>query len=308
MFGEFAWTPAQYQRKVGWIAEQLAQHPAAIMAFQEVWSEGALRSVLQTAKLHDQYQLVCAGDGSEMQVACAVHKNWEIVSADWLHTFPEGMDWRSDDARYQMAVAIHHFSRPVLKLRLRSSDARTLTIFNVHLKSRRPIAPGNDNYYGTGADHWLDVGRALSGMRRLAEAAVLRWLINQQLAQTTDAIIVAGDCNDRHPGAVTDLLKGDARFRRSANNRSGRRADWGLYHLLDLEQDLQRADAQRYITFCGDDEIMALDHLLFSWHFHHRAAGSRWQLQDWAIHGKHLGSNKPYVSDHAMVVARFAKS
>ncbi len=308
MFGEFAWTPAQYQRKVGWIAEQLAQHPAAIMAFQEVWSEDTLRSVLQTAKLHDQYQLVCAGDGSEMQVACAVHKNWEIVSADWLHAFPEGLDWRSDDARYQIAVAIHHFSRPVLKLRLRGSDARTLTIFNAHLKSRRPIAPGNDNYYGAGADHWLDVGRALSGMRRLAEAAVLRWLINQQLAQTTDAIIVAGDCNDRYPGAVTDLLKGDARFRRSANNRSGRRADWGLYHLLDLEQDLQRADAQRYITFCGDDEIMALDHLLFSWHFHHRAAGSRWQLQDWAVHGKHLGSNKPYVSDHAMVVARFAKS
>jgi endonuclease/exonuclease/phosphatase family metal-dependent hydrolase len=211
-----------------------------------------------------------------------------------------------------MHLGIEKFSRPVLKLRLRAPDARTLTLFNVHLKSRRPISPNNDSYYGTGADHWLDIGKALSGMRRLAEAAVLRLLVNRQLAQSTDAVIVAGDCNDRYPGIVLDTLKGDARFRRAATqhknnkNRSGRRADWGLYHLLDMDKNPLSAQVDKYITFYGDDEILALDHLLFSWHFHSRAADSRWHLQGWDICGKHLGSGKPYVSDHAMVVAHYS--
>ena len=305
MFGEFSWTPMQYQRKVGWIAEQIKSQPAALIAFQEVWSEPALQDVFNTAELQDNYQLICHESGEDMNVACAVHRDWEILSAEWISAFPPELNWRSDDTRYEMNLDIDRFSRPVLKLRLRGADSRTLTLFNAHLKSRRPISPNNDTYYGVGADHWLDIGKALSGMRRLAEAAALRLLVNRQLSQTTDSVIVAGDCNDRNPGSVLDALKGDARFRRSSNNRSGRRADWGLYHLLDLDKNLPDANADKYITFCGDDETLALDHLLFSWHFHTRAADSRWHLQGWEINNKHLGSNKPYVSDHAMVIARF---
>lgn len=306
MFGEFAWTPVQYQRKVGWTAEQIKQHPATLIAFQEVWSEAALQDVFNTTGLQDSYQLLCHDSNDDMNVACAVHKDWEILSAEWISAFPPELNWRSDDTRYEMHLAIDRFSRPVLKLRLRGPDARTLTLFNAHLKSRRPISPNNDTYYGVGADHWLDIGKALSGMRRLAEAAVLRLLVNRQLSQSTDAVIVAGDCNDRNPGNVLDALKGDARFRRGTNNRSGRRADWGLYHLLDLDKNPPDINTNKYITFCGDDETLALDHLLFSWHFHARAADSRWHLQHWEINSQHLGSNKPYVSDHAMVVASFS--
>ncbi|MEZ5538846.1 MAG: hypothetical protein R3E63_02570 [Pseudomonadales bacterium] len=305
MFGEFSWTPAQYQKKVGWTAEQLRAQPASIMAFQEVWSAKALHDVFATAGLAEQYQLLCHDGEEEMQVATAVHRDWEIISAEWITDFPSSLDWRSEDARYRMAVGIQHFSRPILKLRLRNADARTLTVFNAHLKSRRPISPSDDRYYGAPADSWLDIGRALSGMRRLAEAAVLRVLVNQQLIQSNDAVIVAGDCNDRHPSGVTDLLKGDVRFRRGANNRSGRRADWGLYHLLDLDNGAERIDEKKYATFYGDDEALALDHLFFSWHFHHRAADSRWRLQEWSLRSAHLGVNKPHVSDHAMVVANF---
>ncbi len=308
MFGEFAWTPAQYQRKVGWTAGQLTSHPASVMAFQEVWSEVALQDVLHAAGLQGSYQLVCHESNADMNVACAVHTDWAILSAEWITAFPAELDWCSHDTRYEIDVKIDRFSRPVLKLRLRGPDERTLTIFNTHLKSRRPISPNNGSYYGAGVDHWLDIGKALSGMRRLAEAAVLRLLVNRQLAQSTDAVIVVGDCNDRHPGNVLDLLKGDARFRRSTNNRSGRRADWGLYHLLDLEKKSADANASQYITFCGDDELLALDHLLFSWHFHHRAADSRWHLHDWEISSHHLGSSKPYVSDHALVLAKFDRS
>jgi hypothetical protein len=308
MFGEFAWTPAQYQRKVGWTAEQLKQHPATVMAFQEVWSGAALQDVFNAAALQDSYQLVCHDSDKDMNVACAVHRDWEILSSEWINNFPPELNWNSDDTRYEIDVKIERFSRPVLKLRLRGPDARTLTIFNAHLKSRRPISPNNDSYYGAGADHWLDIGKALSGMRRLAEATVIRLLVNRQLSQSTDAVIVAGDCNDGYPGGVINMLKGDARFRRGTNNRSGRRADWGLYHLLDLDNNPLESSQNKYITFCGDDELLALDHLLFSWHFHARAASSLWHLQHWETSSQHLGSNKPYVSDHAMVVASFTKS
>lgn len=305
MFGEFAWTPVQYQRKVGWTAEQIKAQPATLIAFQEVWREQALQEVFNTAGLQDDYQLVCHTSGEDMNVACAVHRDWEILNAEWITAFPSELNWRSDDTRYEMNLDIDRFSRPVLKLRLRGQDARTLTLFNAHLKSRRPISPNNNGYYGVGADHWLDIGKALSGMRRLAEAAVLRVLVNRQLSQSTDAVIVAGDCNDRNPGNVLDALKGDARFRRGTNNRSGRRADWGLYHLLDLDKNPGDSQPDKYITFCGDDETLALDHLLFSWHFHARAADSRWHLQRWDISSQHLGSQKTYVSDHAMVVVEF---
>lgn len=309
MFGEFAWTPVQYQRKVGWTAEQLKAHPATVINFQEVWSRQSLQDVFTCAALADSYQLVCHDSMDTMNVACAVQQDWEIIDSEWITAFPPELHWRSEDTRYDMQLLIDRFSRPVLKLRLRGPDARTLTLFNAHLKSRRPIGPNNDSYYGVGPDHWMDVGRALSGMRRLAEAAVVRLLANRQLAQTTDAVIVCGDCNDRFPGGVVDLLKGDARFRRHSNNRSGRRADWGLYHLLDLATPLQKKTAgiqhRDYITFCGDDELLALDHLLFSWHFHARAADSRWRLHDWHVASEHLGSSKPYVSDHAMVITHF---
>ena len=312
LFGEFAWTPTQYQRKAGWTAEQLRANPATLFAFQEVWSAASLQDVFSTAGMAD-YQLICHSDDNSMHVAAAVQRDWEVISAEWISAFPPELSWQSDDTRYEMAVQIDRFSRPLLKLRLRGPDARTLTLFNAHLKSRLPVPPGNnknqtDSYYGTSADHWLDIGRALAGMRRIAEAAVLRILVNRQLAQSTDAVIVAGDCNDRYPGNVIDVLKGDARFRRTSNNRSGRRADWGLYHLLDLAADrkLLQTNASDYITFNGDDEQLALDHLLFSWHFHARAADCRWRLQDWHVHGKHLGSGKPYVSDHAMITTCFS--
>jgi endonuclease/exonuclease/phosphatase family metal-dependent hydrolase len=314
MFGDFAWTPNQYQRKAGWTAEQLRAHPSTVFCFQEVWSHAALQDVFATAQITDDtlanYQLVCHDDSNAMHVACAVHPDWEITEQEWIRAFPTELNWRSDDTRYEMNLEIDRFSRPVLKLRLRGPDARTLTVFNTHLKSRLPIPPNNESYYGTNADHWLDIGRALAGMRRLAEAAVLRLLVNRQLAQTTDAVIVAGDCNDRLPGNVLDVLKGDTRFRRSSKNRSGRRADWGLYHLLDLAADQKLCDPKQndYITFSGDDEQLALDHLLFSWHFHSRAADCRWQLQSWQLNIKHLGSGKPHVSDHAMVIACFKGS
>jgi endonuclease/exonuclease/phosphatase family metal-dependent hydrolase len=321
MFGSFSWTPVQYQRKVGWIAEQLRTQPSTLFCFQEVWNGEALQDVFNTAQLADSYYLVCHESCDSMNVAIAVQKDWEIISTEWITAFPPELVWRSDDTRYEITVKIDRFSRPLLKVRLRAPDGRTLSVFNTHLKSRLPIPPNftasadgrapeqiNNSYYGAGTDHWLDIGRALAGMRRLAEAAVLRLLVNRQLAQSTDAVIVAGDCNDRYPGNVLDVLKGDTRFRRSSKNRSGRRADWGLYHLLDLAADrnLLTSKDSDYITFSGEDEQLALDHLLFSWHFHARAADYRWRLHEWNIDSKHLGSGKPYVSDHAMVTAHFA--
>lgn len=305
LFGEFAWSRTQYQRKVGWLAAQCHAAPATLMAFQEVWCEPALADVFATAGLRDRYQLVCHPGNDDMHVACAVQQDWHILEHNWIQDFPTGLDWRSDDTRYAMSAHITHFSRPVLKLRVRGPSGHTLTLFNAHLKSRRPIPPGNEHYYGAGPDHWLDVARALAGMRRLAEAAVLRLLVNQQLAETDDAVIMAGDCNDRYPGLVVDTLKGDTRFRQGTNNRSGRRADWGLYHLLDLNAQQPTLSAAEYITFCGEDEQVALDHLLFSWHFHPRAAGHRWHLQHWQAHHKHLHHYKPFMSDHAMVHADF---
>ncbi len=315
MFGDFVWTQAQYGKKMRWTAEQFAAHPVELFCLQELWNARCLQEVLVEAGL-SHYQSICFSDenvvkdGRDMHVAAAVHPNCEIISHEWLHAFPADMRWKSTDPRYEVALHITHFSRPVLKLRLRMETGGTLCVFIVHLKSRLPIAPQQNDtlYYGVGADHWLDIGRALAATRRAAEAAVLRVLINGQLAQGTDTVIVAGDFNERYPGTVLDIIKGDARFRRQGTNRSGRRANWGLYHLLqlaDYEKNLARPHSE-YITFCGDDELFALDHLLFSSQFHPRAAGSSWRLQSFDVVSQHLGHDKPHLSDHALVKAIFS--
>jgi endonuclease/exonuclease/phosphatase family metal-dependent hydrolase len=312
IYGEFAWTPEQYQRKVGWTAEQLKRvYPIDVFCFQEVWSAHALAAVFRQAGLEEQYTLVCHPDeDSGMHVACAVHRNFTVHTCEWHTHFPTDILWKTDDVRYAMSMDIRHFSRPVLKLRLQDADGSLLTVFNTHLKSRRPTSAGNPDYYGVGADHWVDFGRVLSSARRLAEAAVIRLLVNRQLSQSNDAVIIGGDFNDRMPGSVLDILKGDCRYRKGNNNRSGRRADWGLYHLVELDNTQPArhtpTPVRDYITFYGDDELLALDHLLFSWQFHPRAAGCRQQLQEWTLISEHLGGSKPYASDHAMVVARFS--
>ena len=115
MFGEFAWTPVQYQRKVGWTADQIRIQPATLIAFQEVWREQALQDVFNTAGLQDSYRLVCHASGEDMNVACAVHRDWEVLSTEWITAFPSELNWRSDDTRYEMNLDIDRFSRPVLK-------------------------------------------------------------------------------------------------------------------------------------------------------------------------------------------------
>lgn len=305
MFGDFSWTPVQYQRKVGWLAEQVAAHPASVFAFQEVWDQRSLEDVFTTAKLAPRYQLISYPEDGQMQVACAVDREqFEVLDANWLYEFPPELSWRSDDTRYALELAIRHFSRPVLKLRLQGRDGRCLTMFNAHLKSRLPVPPNNERQYGVEVDHWLDIGRALAGVRRLAEAAVIRLLVNRILSQSGDAVIIAGDFNDRFPSNVGDVLTGDRRFRSSAKNRSGRRANWGMYHALHLLAPGEQAGFD-YATFYADDEVLALDHLLFSWHFCHQAADHRWNLQNLRVESRHLGSGKPYVSDHAFVLAEF---
>lgn len=305
MFGDFAWTPTQYQRKVGWLAEQIAANPVSVFAFQELWDARSLADVFATAGLAERYQLLCADDDEQMQVAFAIDREqFELIDQQWLFDFPPELDWRSDDTRYALELNITHFSRPLLKVRLKARDGRTVTLFNCHLKSRLPVPPNNERQYGVEVDHWLDVGRALAGVRRLAEACVLRLLVNRILAQSNDAVVIAGDFNDRWPSNVLDVLMGDRRFRDTAKNRSGRRANWGMYHVTQLLSREQQANIN-YATFYADEEVLALDHLLFSWHFHAKAAGCLHRLHELKIESRHLGSGKSYVSDHAFVRADF---
>lgn len=112
-------------------------------------------------------------------------------------------------------------SRPVLKVRVPVGET-TVTIFNCHLKSKlgeyiRPagaaFAPEEDLI------HYDPAGRALgslrAGVRRMAEAFVLRAAIIGELQQGRP-VMVLGDFNDGENAVSTQIIAGEAPFRNYA--------------------------------------------------------------------------------------------
>ncbi len=199
------YTADEYIAKTQWLAAMLDRLAADVVLLQEVFHEQALADVVrQTVGGAQRWSLAAPlapqdNDrprlGMVWRQPCAL--SWQSIAA-----FPPGAAVEVPEAGTQAA-----FARPLLRaeIPLAGSEA-TLTLVNVHLKSRRP-----DFVAGEEVDDPAIEARARlrSLIRRGAEAAALRRLLLASAAPPP-VLVVAGDFNDTVDAATTQIIAAPA--------------------------------------------------------------------------------------------------
>ena len=144
---------ALYDAKVAWVAKIIDTTDADVYAFQEVWSEEALRDCFAASVKGFQYTVV-ARDGTDgkVQVGAAFrHTRLDLQTHGWIEDFPDSVRLvkrapGAGEPDYQMLARIDRFSRPVLQLRVRQSDGQELTFMSIHLKSKLAMDLDREEY------------------------------------------------------------------------------------------------------------------------------------------------------------------
>jgi hypothetical protein len=131
---EPAFDQAEYQRKTGWLGEQIKRLNADVVCFEEVWDESALREAIAKSGL--QYSQVIAPGaelGAQGTPRVGIATRLAYRSHETHAEFGEGMAIEVPElGRYT------RFERPVLQVQLRTDDDLELQVVVVHLKSKRP--------------------------------------------------------------------------------------------------------------------------------------------------------------------------
>jgi predicted extracellular nuclease len=311
-----AYTQAEFDQKTRWIGARLAEMDADIIGFQEVWSVEALRACFAAAGLADQYDIVGrdAPTNFQVQVATAAKKGLLRGEPVWHEDFPTDARFikrRTDRSTYQMEVVIDNFSRPPLEVRVkpRRRGAPEMTVVNAHLKSKRPIGLDRAERDRLPFEDEVALGSALALVRRGAEAAALRMILNNRMLGNTEPFVVLGDLNDDYLSVSTTIVTADPTFKLYEGSRVGARAsksgDLGLYSVQMLKQ--YRSLRNVHYTHIYKNKLEVLDHILVSEEFYDHSPNRIWAFRDARYWNDHLDddANTDLTTDHGMVAASF---
>ena len=215
----------EFAAKMRWAAETIGRLDADVIVFQEVWSREALEAVLaedgRRSELpdgvHHRGRLGRGGGGLRGAGALgdpggrrATRRSrrrcgWSSASSRWRRSArrrrrrtraidperdPTFVPSQEDEG---VRVAIDEFSRSVLQVTVghaRAPEVPAIEVFVTHLKSKLATPLDNPEYRDPAVrPHAAALGTALSTIRRIAEAAALRIIVD------------GGDARRRQPGA-----------------------------------------------------------------------------------------------------------
>ncbi len=306
----------EYKSKVQWIGERLKEMDADIIGFQELWQVSALKDCFKAEGLEGEYDIIGrdAPNRFKVQVAFAVRKGLLRGSETWHENFPDDAKFikrRSDDSTYHMEVVIDNFSRPPLEIRVKPKrrGAPEMSLFCAHLKSKRPIELDKTERNKLPTEDEVAIGTALANVRRSAEAAALRMLLNERMLGNDDPFIVLGDLNDDYLSVSTTIVTGDPSYKLYESSRVGARAsksgDLGFYSTQMLKQ--YRSLRNVHYTHIYKNKLEVLDHILVSEQFYDHSPKRIWAYRDTQYWNDHLDdhSNSNITTDHGIVLARF---
>lgn len=252
----------EYIAKTQWLAAMLDRLAADFVLLQEVFHEQALSDVVrQSAGGARQWSLAAplAGqDNRKPRLGMVWRQPWR-PSLQSIADFPPGCAVAVPEAGTHAG-----FSRPLLRADVplpQFGGGAALTIFNVHLKSRRPdFIAGEDVADPRAAAR----AKLRSLIRRGAEAAALRAILEQAAAGAWAPLVVAGDFND-DIDAVTTRIVVDPSVEPDGGGEPGFR----LFDAFEVEQRSLLAGRGRpapFTTLAGGGP-QRIDHLLVSGHF-----------------------------------------
>jgi endonuclease/exonuclease/phosphatase family metal-dependent hydrolase len=332
------YSPEEYAAKLAWGAEALRRLDADVIAFQELWSRGALEELFEAAGLADRYELafIKGGEWDGIAVAGAVRKPWTITARTRHKAFPPGfrlvkgkrsmadiqanppaadraaeeddetLPSHEDDA---IEVRIAEFSRSPLQLTIAHETARApkppaIEVFCCHLKSKLSTRLDDSEFKDPQIrPHAEALGAALSSIRRLAEGAALRIILNGLMKGSDRPVAVVGDLNDGQHSNTLAVLSGRPGFRLFAAHGAGKRSDTGLYSSVALQQLRSLGDV--YYTHEHRDVREVIDHVLVSEQFYEFSERRHWGFRDMRILNDHLDLVTKAGTDHGLVRAAF---
>lgn len=314
-YGNRSWTKPEYAAKVDWTAHALRRLDADVIGFQELWHRDALADVFTAAGLTDDYEVAAPKPiANRIANAVAVRKPHRLEQVEWVAAFPDRLRLRRRatrslaDTDYSMNVGIGEFSRPVVRATIQAAHrgpAPKVEVLVAHLKSKLPMNLEKEDEAALLPGDTDALGSALSTIRRTAEAAALRLLLNE-LLNTENAAVVLGDLNDGHRSVTTELISGPHRYRLFAKSAAGGQASRGLYATASLQQLRSLRDV--YYTYIHEGAHESLDHILVSQHFYDYSSSRVWSFREMRLLNDdldHPNRADLFASDHAPVVATF---
>lgn len=230
------------------------------------------------------------------------------------------------------SYTLKRVSRPILKVRV-PVGGQVITIFNCHLKSKlgefiRPhgarFSPEVDltNYEAAGRS----LGALRAGMRRMAEAFVLRREILAELKQG-HPVMVMGDFNDGEHAVSSEIITGERPFknyawmrRHDADHPNERYSEEESEQITEDVESVRLHSAEKLFvrrslrdmvyTSAFGGVFESIDQIYFSRHFHPEFEGRIGEMEYFSAFNDHLtdGSHPeaPYnklASDHGQIMA-----
>ncbi|WP_436498662.1 endonuclease/exonuclease/phosphatase family protein [Actinokineospora sp. HUAS TT18] len=295
---------AEFDKKAAWIGEQLRRMDAEIVGFQEVFAEAALSEVCARSGAFAGATVVAPGaDGASGPKVGLVTRFPLAEPAVPVTDFPPGLSAAVDG----IALPAGKFSRPVLRARIAVTATVTVTVFVVHLKSKRPIL---DETVAEHDPREEALGKARSLIRRTAEAAALRFLVLDEIVGNSRPAIVLGDLNDGPRAVSTEIVTGDTPSRFWPRGKEVREAYWD--RVLYSAHELHARNTGRDVSYSHifNSHYENLDHILVSEEFYDRNPDRIGELTNLRHFNDHLVDNQltedrpdRTTSDHAQLVA-----
>jgi endonuclease/exonuclease/phosphatase family metal-dependent hydrolase len=305
------WSQEQYERKIAWTASQINLLNADVMAFQELWHGDSLTKAFRQSSVADSYQLLIPPNATGKKIICAaaVRREIPVEFVEWIEEFPSDLVLRSGGGDAQtpaIDVAIKGFSRPVLHARLKLHPKELpVHLYVCHFKSKGPTELFRESWYvkGTHGLHHTALGAAVSTIRRTAEAAAMRVILNLVMKNTEEPVIVMGDINDGQNSNTQNILTEQPNYL-FGDSKGG--SDSALYSAQIMQEFRDTRDVLYTYSHNGIKE--SLDHILFSQEFYDQSKKRRWVFDGLFVNNDHLNQDDHIESgtnDHGIIKASF---
>jgi len=251
-----------------------------------------------------------------------------------IQVLPEPLDIPFRDLTGEDAghYRLTRLSRPILKVRIPIGN-QVVTLFNCHLKSKLgeyDCAPEADFAPAADLTRYDPVARAMgnlrAGLRRMAEAWVMRLAIVEELEQGRP-VVALGDFNDGEHSVSSEIISGEAPFRNyawmlrhDAKDHGDRYSKEDSKRITAAVEKVRLHSAERLFirkstrdmvytsAFGGSYE--SIDQIYLSRHFLPETAGAIGEMEYFSCLNDHITDGAhpeaPYnklASDHGQIMA-----
>lgn len=352
------YTPEEYAWKEDWLAEHLLTMDADVVGFQEIFTEDALRDVVAEADARGaELNAAVIPDRTKRYRRKAIFRKLAFSSyKDASLAFaPNANDGAPGQRRPGLAVlsrfgfvgqpeviqdldqghtiafgdagsfTLTRLSRPILKVRI-PVGPHVITVFNCHLKSKLGEFEANE----ADLTDYDPVGRAMgslrAGLRRMAEAWVLRRAVVAELRHG-NPVMVLGDFNDSEHAVSSEIIRGETPFknyawmrRHDAAHAGDRYTDAENAQITEAIEAMRLQSAEKLFvqkslrdmvyTSAFGGVFESIDQILMSRHFVPGTPDTIGQMDYFSVLNDHLtdGSHpeaphNKLASDHGQIIA-----